>query len=474
MSDLLTQLTSAASSASNSSNMSQSDLLVQSFKRTQQPKVDALTTKKTTLEGRVSFINSLKSKLDSLNTQLDTFSLSTMNQKFKAKAMTSSDTSVATVSSDGDAAIGVNSLYVKRLASSDALITQRMNISDKFGLTANSININGFNVNVALDGTETNEQAMKKIVTAINNTKDITVSASFIKDTTTTGRITFASTSTGESNKVIFQDSTLAAKLGLTTSGLQSNSNTRYSTTGAGAFYKSTDPATLNSNVEINGLDVVRESNTISDLLSGVEINLLKPQDKDALPLTLNTSVGTTQVKELVQPLLDSYNDILNHLKSNPTQMRSDSSFSGLYSNLRSLPSQSITPLSGSSVSMLADAGIKADKNGNLSVSDTDKLTEALKSNPEAIANLFTGTNGLTSKLQTATSGLIGSDGLLVTRSLSLGKQIESIKKRTIDLEDRIDRQSVSLRKEYESSLKVYLQAQNQSNLLGTFPSSSY
>jgi flagellar hook-associated protein 2 len=474
MSDLLSQLSSAVNNASSSANMTQADLLVQSYKKTQQSKVDALKTKKTTLEGRVSFINSLKSKLDNLNSQMDVYSSATITEKFKAKAITSSDTSVANVTSSGDAAVGVNSLYVKRLASNDSLISQRMNISDSFGMATSSISINGFNVNVELTGTETNEEAMKKIVKAINNTEDITFSASYIKDTTSTGRLTFTSKETGESKKITFSDGALATKLGLTSSGLNSNSNSRYATSGAGAFYKTTDPATLNSNVEINGLDVVRESNTIDDLLTGVEISLVKPQETASIPLTLTTSVGTTKVKDLVKPLLDAYNDILSFVKSNPTQMRADTSINGLYSKLRSLPSQGITPLSGTTIGMLSDAGIKADKNGNLSVDDTDKLTDALNNNPEAISNLFTGTDGFVNKLSNSVSNLIGSEGLLVNRSLSLSKQIDSIKQRTVELEDRIDRQAETLRKEYENTLRVFLKAQNQTNLLGTFPSSSY
>ncbi|HOQ49983.1 MAG TPA: hypothetical protein PLV01_09165, partial [Candidatus Kapabacteria bacterium] len=66
-----------------------------------------------------------------------------------------------------------------------------------------------------------------------------------------------------------------------------------------------------------------------------------------------------------------------------------------------------------------------------------------------------------------------GNSGLLRTRNESITREITNIDKRIASIEATIEQQAESLRKEYESYLKVYLQAQGQYSLLSTMSTSS-
>jgi flagellar hook-associated protein 2 len=179
----------------------------------------------------------------------------------------------------------------------------------------------------------------------------------------------------------------------------------------------------------------------------------------------------------LIQPIINSYNDIIQYIKQDTTTKQTDSSVSGLLNNLRDLSSQSTTPSTSDGPKYLTELGITVASNGTLSFTDDTKLTNLLKTDPQKVAQLFTGVDssspnavtagdGFASKLKKTISNLIGSNGIIQNRTKSLGTQIDQTQKKTQALQDRIDKQGESLRKQYTTMLQLYLQAQNQTTYL--------
>ncbi|MBI5325561.1 MAG: hypothetical protein HZB41_09890, partial [Ignavibacteriae bacterium] len=67
MSDLLSLLQGLSSSSTqDTGSMSQLDLMVEAYRKTEQPKINALNTKKQNLQKRQAFFNTLNSKLNTL------------------------------------------------------------------------------------------------------------------------------------------------------------------------------------------------------------------------------------------------------------------------------------------------------------------------------------------------------------------------------------------------------------------------
>lgn len=479
MSDLLSLL-------GGSSNKTQSELLVESYKQTQQTKVDALNTRKQSLETKQTYYNNLRSKVSSIVTQLDIFNASDIYSKFEDKKVNLSDSSYFTATADGNALIGTTSAKVNRIALNDALITKQVGLegtlfNDLTGDQTLTFTLNGVeeNITVNFTGTETNKEAMTKIVNAVNNFEydkdgdgekddDPPLSATLVKDTTSTGRISFTSRETGEDNNIQFADSPVLSKLGITTAGLNPNTNTRTVASGTEAGYQKSDMNLLNSEIELGGIKVTRNTNEIKDALSGITLNLLKSQETTDAAITINTDVDTEGIVSIVQPLLTAYNDLMNFVSNDKTMLRGDTAINNLKFNLRNISTEQVTGLASGNPTRLTDIGIKVQANGTLTINKKEDLETLLKDDPKKVADLFSSENGFISKINDTIANLTGNNNLITSRTLSLSKQIDETKQKKTDLEGRIDRQANILRKQYESMLKIMLEAQSQYSLLSS------
>lgn len=452
---------------SSSGTSTQLDQIVAQFKATQQSRVDNFTKKKTELETRQKFYNSLNSRFNSLVTQLDTFTSDTANDKFAAKAVTLSSPDVVSVSAEKNAVDGLNSIKVKRLATNDMLISGRYGIEDSFGeLTGKqsfdiTIGDETKTIEVELEGTETYEQAMKKIADAVNNTEDIKVTASFVKDTSTTGRLTFRSKELGEDFQIKFSDSEVLSKIGINNTYLYGEEGRSvYSATSAG--FKTSKASELSSLSEINGIEITRNSNSLTDVLDGMSITLNKAQAETDNEITMTTDVNSQSVEQFIQPLLTAYNEILALVRNDKTIRRADGAIGGLYSQVRQLSTERVTSVEDGKPNYLSNIGISVDSVGNLTIGDKDRLKELLKENPQQVADMFTSSDGFVAKLNNIFERFKGDNGLIKQRTLSLSTQINDQQKRIDSQRATIDRQAETVRKQYSSLLKTYLEAQNQ------------
>jgi flagellar hook-associated protein 2 len=478
MADLSTSMTTASGSTT------QLDKLVESYKSSQQSKIDTLTTQQTTLENKRTFFNSLYSKINALNSSIDTFNADTATDNFTKRNVASTESTYLTATATGTAELGTIAARVERLATKDVLISDRKTLTDTFGEKAATksfdltIGSTKKSISVVFDGKETNEQAMKKILQSINTAfaktadsdTDIGVNASLVKDSTSTGRLTLTSKNTGGENKIVFSDSNFLAKLGFDSKKLKSETDNRNTATDTSAGYKSASYSNLDSKVLVNSIAITRSTNEISDAMEGVTFNLLKAQASDDLSeITLENTVNLTGVKDFINSLLTNVNDILSFVNMNPTVRRQDSSIGTLQSNFRGLASTNLNQSgSDASTKYLSELGITVDSAGSLSISDSDKLLELLKANPKKVSDLFLGKDGFIDKLEEAIKPFEGETGLIKARTNSLNSQITQTQKRTTDVTARIDTQAEGLRKQYTSYLSLLYKAQAQTSLLGT------
>ena len=475
MADLLGTALSVGNGLS-SGSQSTSDLLIESFRKTKQPDVDALQSRKSTLESRQIFLNKFRTQLETLSAKADTFFADGAAASFNTKKVTVSDTSVLTATASGSAVTGLGTVKVDRLATNDILISGRKNLPDAYAYagTTKTITINSVSSDVTFDSTDTNETAYAKIAAAVNANSSSTVSASVIKDTSSTLRLTFTSKTTGATNQVTFADGEILADAGITTAALSPSTSSRTQSTTTGAGYRLSNVNDLDSQIQINGIQVTRDKNTFSDVMQGITLTLQKIQSADDAPVTLTTAVDTdTLASTVIQPFLDTFNNTLRYLKQDPATLRSDSSIRSVYAKLRSLFTEPISTAADGSPKYLTDIGIKIGADGILTVSDKTTLQGFLESDPTKISNLFTTADSFAAKAKSAISTLLGSDGLISTRSTSLQSQITLVSNRKAVLQKRIDTQASSLRKEYEKMQQNYLTAQNQFSLLSGFPTTS-
>lgn len=460
-------------------NQTQTDLLVQSYLQTQQPKLNSIKSKKTDLEAKNTFYTALNTRINAVVTQIDTYKAKDFDKKFGVKKVTSTGADYVTATADGNASVGTNTVKVNRLANSDSLVSNRVNSADDFGSFSGTfeftIAINGDSrtLSVELDDTETYQQAMQKIADAVNKEDDFKISASVVKDTSSTARLSFNTSGLGEDNKIVFSNGTgnLLANIGLDENVINPNSATRVAFDNTNAGYRKANIADLNSESEVNGITVIRSTNTLEDVINGFKFNLNKVHESGKEAETLSSEIDVDGVASILQPLLDAYNSTLALVNNNKSMRRGDASANSLYSSLRALPSTRVSGLDIGSPDFLTVIGIKPDSAGNLKISDKDALKKVLEDDPQKIANLFTSSDGFIAKLENITSSLKGDKGIIKSKKDSLVKQIESYDKRYDQLKLRIDTQANNLRKQYENILGTYLTAQTQYSSFSQFSS---
>ena len=145
----------------------------------------------------------------------------------------------------------------------------------------------------------------------------------------------------------------------------------------------------------IDGIALTRSSNTLTDVLPGITLNLKKAEPGTTVTLNINRDLDG--VTSLIKGFVDQYNQVMDFIQTQSAYHQGDGQSNGILlgdSTLRSVKSDLmknvVNPVWGvsSSFSTLAMAGITLDNQGKLSV-DESKLKGYLGTNFEDIKSLF-------------------------------------------------------------------------------------
>jgi flagellar hook-associated protein 2 len=187
-----------------------------------------------------------------------------------------------------------------------------------------------------------------------------------------------------------------------------------------------------NAIATVNGVTITTASNTLSDTLPGMSIQLSQVTTS---PVELSVVTDTDAIKANVKAFVDAYNTLSSNLATATKYdestkkagiLQGDSTAVGLQNAMRSMM-RSIT--ASSPYTQLSDIGVEMQTGGTLKIDDT-KLG-ATFSNLTGLKALFgevTGddaTQGFGLKLKKFTDGLIAADGLMNNKTAALQSQIK-------------------------------------------------
>ena len=125
-----------------------------------------------------------------------------------------------------------------------------------------------------------------------------------------------------------------------------------------------------NANFKVNGIAITKTSNTITDVIEGVALNLSKVTTS---PVTLTVARDTSTVSNSIAGFVKAYNDIVATLKSSSGYdaatkqggiLLGDSTVRNLQNQLRNMLNTEVTGASGS-LTRLADVGVNFQKDGH-------------------------------------------------------------------------------------------------------------
>jgi flagellar hook-associated protein 2 len=121
----------------------------------------------------------------------------------------------------------------------------------------------------------------------------------------------------------------------------------------------------------------------------------------------------------------------------------------------------------GNSLGTLTNVGITRNADGTLNL-DTSKLASAFQSNPSAVQNLFTGTNGYATNLNTAINAYTTSGGVISTRMDSLNNTLTQLSQQQTALDNRMSTYQTQLQQQYTALDTLMSSLNNTSSYLTT------
>jgi flagellar hook-associated protein 2 len=217
--------------------------------------------------------------------------------------------------------------------------------------------------------------------------------------------------------------------------------------------------AARNAAFNIDGVDFLRESNTVSDAIPGVTLALKKGAVAPTLgtteDLVLSTDSDATKAK--LQKFVEAYNGVMSLVQrqlavnkdtDRSTTLAGDSSVRTLQARLQSILTHTVSGLPG--VRTLADVGIKTGRDGSLSI-DATTFSSALARDPAALDALFaTPTSGTADFVSGLVSQLTNTtDGILTAHQNGLNARISAIEDQTAVMQRRIDAFKANLVKQF-------------------------
>ncbi|TJZ74039.1 flagellar filament capping protein FliD [Chitiniphilus eburneus] len=397
----------AISSAGLGSGLNVNGIISQLMQIESQP-LDKLTTRIKEAQTKISAIGSLQSALSAFQARVLTLS---SNSAYKSVQGSLADSAIGSVTTSSIAQAGSYSLAVSQLAQSQKLksdvfstasspvgtgkLTIQFGTYDDGGTSSDKsddkFSVNGDKGALTIDIDSTNN-TLTGLRDAINN-KKAGVTATIIND----GggyRLLLSSTDSGSANSLRIQvedtdgDNTDASGL------------SRFAYDPTGTTNLTQTQAAQNALFTLDGIEISKATNSVSDLLQGVTLNLQKVSATDTVSgkpvaTTLNINRDTSGVKKSVQDFVDSYNEFVKGVDSLSFYNEEDKT-SGLLTGdyvIRSMQNSIRSTLNerlgdGSFYQSLNDVGISFGKDGKMTL-DSSKLQKALDTRPDDVASLF-------------------------------------------------------------------------------------
>jgi flagellar hook-associated protein 2 len=162
---------------------------------------------------------------------------------------------------------------------------------------------------------------------------------------------------------------------------------------GPGATGTAMTSTAKNAKLVLDGVAVERASNTVSDLVPGVKLQLT---GVSGTPVSLTSTSPTDALKNAVTDLVDTYNEVIKLVaeQTNPVTgtLGTDTGVRTLRASLGALTSRVLLPGAADGMPRtLAAIGVRTNRDGSLEV-DSDALTRALRDSPASVEAMFAAT----------------------------------------------------------------------------------
>ncbi|MGC3979883.1 MAG: flagellar filament capping protein FliD [Steroidobacteraceae bacterium] len=394
-----------------------------------------LSREQTAVTTQVSAVASLKSALSVFQASLLAFKTSS---SYSTRSVTSSKESLLTAKASASAAPGTYKVIVKELATAQQLVSTSFSggKTTSVGYGQLTIGVGSSSFNVDIDSSKT---TLANIRDAINNASgNSTVSASLIYGSDGSARLALTSNKAGAANTISV--TTTGGDGGLDALTYGSGNTTHYTE----------EQEANDALISVAGEDHTSSSNTISDAIDGITLNLQAADENTTVSVTVANDADN--MTTLVQDFVKAYNTMQSSiaaLGSYDASTQTAGALLGdpLYNGItRQLSHALIDQVSGinSIYKSLSSLGVTTDASGQLSV-DEEKLSSALSADFTSVSKVISGSNGLLARVSSMLDDALSSSGSIAARDTTLDNRQEAIDKQ----QDLIDLRTAKVQQRY-------------------------
>ncbi len=426
----------------------------------QRQPINILENKRSEYNEKLDLYSELESLLKSLQDAVDDLRYS---YEFYEKEASVSDSTVLDVSVSGSASVGNYSISITSLAS------EEKEVHNGSGLTSSTDVINSSGTDKAFQYTYAGTQTTITVPdgTTLEGLRDLInedpnnpgVTATIVNDGTNY-RLVLTGNDSGSSNTITIDSGTT----------LDGTDGTVDFTAASFTETKSASDAVFT----VDGLQITRSTNTISDVITGITFDLKKA----GASATISVTADIDAIKTNIQNFVNAYNDVISFLSTHMDYdtatgeagvLIGESTARHIQEKLRSIISSAVSGVSGD-INMLAMIGITTNsETGQLEI-DTSELDEKLGSSLDEVAELFTlSSNGIAHQIydyiDTVTSSV---NGAITLREEGISDIIENINETIEDMEYRLEKERDQLVKKFTALEALVSGFDTMSNYLAT------
>ncbi len=406
------------SSAGIGSGLDVNSLVAQLVAAERTPSATRLSTAQSKINVQISAFGSFKGVLSGLKSTLDALKSDGAVAALKA---TSSDEAVFTASATADAAPGSYDIEVVSLATASKQVSAAYAGGPTTALGAGDVQIsvgaNAFTVSLT-----SGSDSLADLRDAINNAADNTgVTATLVNETNGT-RLLLTSNETGTDHAVSVSSSLIT----LTDKQVPTDAHVR-----------------------VEGYDVYSQSNSITDAIDGVTLDL--ESASPGTTLSLDVAIDSDAASKAIDAFVKAYNNTVQIIGSltkydtttgTAAALTGDSTVRGASQQLRTILGSTVA--TNDTFTYLSEIGITTETDGTLKL-DSAKLSEALATDRSAVAALFSGEDGYATRLSDMLEGYVGTDGQIEAKTDGLSDRLDDIK----DQQEALDRRMAAVEARY-------------------------
>jgi len=434
----------SSSEAAGGSVIDVSSLVSQLVAATAAPQQALISTQTQAVSTQISALGTLKSALSTFQSSLSTLDTPT---SFQVQTANSTDQDAFTATAGDGAVAGTYNVTVSALAQAQQLLSKPFTANATVGTGTLALSLGNSSFDVTIDNTD---NTLAGVAAAINSAAGNPGISATVLQGSDGAHLVLSSSLSGAANTIQVTETDGGGGLAALTYG-----------TGNAANYTQ-EAAAQDAAFSIAGVNYTSASNTVSDALDGVTLNLLAPTTAGTTA-TLSVSNDISTIETNINAFVTAYNTMVTAIQplgsydagtNTAGPMLGNALLSGTTNQIQQAL-YSVVNTGSSTYNSLASIGITTNTDGSLSVNNAT-LTNALSTNFSAVSQLFSGTGGVATQLNSQITSDLSSTGDFSSASNTLVQQENALTTQTNTLNTQMTALTASLTQQY-SALNVLL-----------------